>query len=174
MKIAISQTLKKLRKERNITQAELAAEFGVTCQSVCRWENGAAYPDIELIPEIAAYFGISTDVLLGCDNESVEKYIQRCDINFEDFVGLEASENLFTLYRAYFDDFTYSTESLEALEKYMTEILESEDAIISEINNNRTLNKVILVCSFIVILAVWENKKVIIDKVKGKVKEDEK
>lgn len=75
MKIAISEKIKNLRKERNITQAELASKFGVTCQSVCRWENGAAYPDIELIPEIAAYFGVSTDVLLGCDNESVENKI---------------------------------------------------------------------------------------------------
>lgn len=76
MKIAISEKIKNLRKERNITQAELASKFGVTCQSVCRWENGAAYPDIELIPEIAAYFGVSTDVLLGCDNESVENKIR--------------------------------------------------------------------------------------------------
>ncbi len=76
MKIAISETIKKLRKEKNVTQAELASKFGVTCQSVCRWENGAAYPDIELIPEIAAYFGVSTDILLGCDNESVENKIR--------------------------------------------------------------------------------------------------
>lgn len=77
MKIAISENIKRLRKEKNITQAELAAKFGTTCQSVCRWENGATYPDIELIPEIAAFFGVTTDVLLGCDNESVESKIRK-------------------------------------------------------------------------------------------------
>ncbi len=77
MKIAISENIKRLRKEKNITQAELAAKFGTTCQSVCRWENGATYPDIELIPEIAAFFGVSTDMLLGCDNESVESKINK-------------------------------------------------------------------------------------------------
>lgn len=77
MKIIISENIKRLRKDKNITQAELAANFGVTCQSVCRWENGAAYPDIELIPEIAAYFGVTTDYLLGCDNESVESKIRK-------------------------------------------------------------------------------------------------
>ena len=77
MNITISENIKKLRKEKNITQAELASEFGVTCQSVCRWENGAAYPDIELIPKIAAYFGITTDRLLGCDEESVESRINK-------------------------------------------------------------------------------------------------
>lgn len=77
MKIAISEKIKNLRKQRNITQVQLAAEFGITCQSVCRWENGAAYPDIELIPEIAAFFGVTTDTLLGCDSESVENKINK-------------------------------------------------------------------------------------------------
>ena len=77
MNITISENIKRLRKEKNTTQAELASEFGITCQSVCRWENGAAYPDIELITKIAAYFGITTDSLLGCDAESVESRISK-------------------------------------------------------------------------------------------------
>ena len=119
-----------------------------------------------------------TMLLENLDNEAVEKYIQRCDINFEDFVGLEASENLFILYRAYFDDFTYSTESLGALEKYMVEILEPEDAIIGEINNSRTIKNLFILSSYIIILLIWSNYKFILDGVgkvnKVKVKEDEK
>lgn len=90
MKIAISENIKRLRKEKNITQAELAAEFGTTCQSVCRWENGATYPDIELIPDIAAFFGVTTDVLLGCDNESVESKIRK--VFHIDMLGEEDSK----------------------------------------------------------------------------------
>lgn len=89
MKINISEKIKKLRKEKNITQSELAANFGVTCQSVCRWENGAAYPDIELIPEIAAYFGVTTDVLLGCDSESAENKIRKVFM-----LDIEGEENI--------------------------------------------------------------------------------
>ena len=65
MKLNIGETIKKLRKEREITQEEFAEMLGVSCQSVSRWENGACYPDIELIPTIAAFFGISTDKLMG-------------------------------------------------------------------------------------------------------------
>ncbi len=72
MKLNIGDTIKKLRKEREITQDEFAEILGVSCQSVSRWENNSCYPDIELIPSIATFFGISTDKLMGID-ENVEK-----------------------------------------------------------------------------------------------------
>ncbi len=81
MKLNIGETIKKLRKEREITQEEFAEVLGVSCQSVSRWETGACYPDIELIPVIASFFGISTDKLMGIDEltekENVEKYLER-------------------------------------------------------------------------------------------------
>lgn len=72
MRLPISQTIKRLRKEKNITQQTLADELHVTFQSVSRWENDIAYPDVELIPMIASYFGVSTDVLFGTDETTVE------------------------------------------------------------------------------------------------------
>ena len=79
MKLHIGETIKHLRKEREITQEEFAQVLGVSCQSVSRWENQQCYPDIELIPVIAAFFGISTDKLLGLDEtaerEAVERYL---------------------------------------------------------------------------------------------------
>ena len=68
MKLNIGETIKRLRKEREITQEEFAEVLGVSCQSVSRWETDACYPDIELIPTIAAFFGISTDKLMGIDD----------------------------------------------------------------------------------------------------------
>ena len=76
MKLNISETIKRLRKEKEVTQEVLASALGVSCQSVSRWENGVAYPDIELIPTIAAFFGISTDTLFGCDEQSVEEKVR--------------------------------------------------------------------------------------------------
>lgn len=72
MKLNIGETVKRLRKERDITQEEFAEIIGVSCQSVSRWENDTCYPDIELIPVIADFFGISTDRLMGVD-ETKEK-----------------------------------------------------------------------------------------------------
>ena len=63
-KKSFGEKLKRLRKSRNLTQEQLADALGVSFQSVSRWENGTNYPDIELIPEIAAYFDISADDLL--------------------------------------------------------------------------------------------------------------
>ena len=54
-----------LRKEKGITQEELATALGVTNQAVSKWEKGQNCPDIELLPEIADYFNISIDDLMG-------------------------------------------------------------------------------------------------------------
>ena len=81
MKLNIGENIKKLRKEKEITQEEFAEILGVSCQSVSRWENSSCYPDIELIPTIASFFSISADKLMGIDeiteNENVEKYLER-------------------------------------------------------------------------------------------------
>ena len=64
MRLPISQVIKRLRKEKNVTQEELAKVLNVTYQSVSRWENDLAYPDVELIPLIANYFGSSVQEIL--------------------------------------------------------------------------------------------------------------
>ena len=75
MKLQIGSTIKRLRKARDITQEEFAELLGVTCQSVSRWENGGCYPDIELIPAIAGFFGISVDARLGVDAAAEQEKI---------------------------------------------------------------------------------------------------
>ena len=89
MKLKIGETIKKLRKEREITQEEFAEVLGVSCQSVSRWENGTCYPDMELIPTIAGFFAVSVDKLLGVDEEmeqkAVEAYLKRIrELNCEE------------------------------------------------------------------------------------------
>lgn len=65
MKIRFGEILKDLRRKNDITQEELADILGVTSQSVSRWEKGACYPDMELLPAIANYFCVTVDDLLG-------------------------------------------------------------------------------------------------------------
>ncbi len=76
MKLPIAETIPRLRREKDITQEEVAREIGVTYQSVSRWENGQAYPDMELIPKIAGFFEISTDVLFGTDRNTKENKLK--------------------------------------------------------------------------------------------------
>lgn len=67
MLIKIGEKIKFLRHENNITQDTLAESLGVTAQAVSRWESESCYPDIETLPAIASFFGITIDELLGYD-----------------------------------------------------------------------------------------------------------
>lgn len=62
----IGQFLKKLRKEKELTQAELAEILGVSNRSISRWENGITMPDFDLLMELAQYYGVEvTEILDG-------------------------------------------------------------------------------------------------------------
>lgn len=75
MKLYLSENIKRLRLEKGITQEKLADFLGVTFQSVSRWERGDSYPDITLLPEISAFFGVSVDNLLGRNKAQNEERI---------------------------------------------------------------------------------------------------
>lgn len=62
------------RRRMDLTQEQLAEKFGTSPQAISRWETGATYPDIEMLPMIASFFGMSVDALLGCTDEEKEKF----------------------------------------------------------------------------------------------------
>ena len=59
-----------LRKERDMTQAELAERIGITDKAVSKWERDLSCPDITTIPKLAEILGVSADELLRCRTES--------------------------------------------------------------------------------------------------------
>ena len=59
------KTIQELRKQKNITQEQLAAELGVTAAAVSKWENNYSLPDILMLCALADFFGVTTDELLG-------------------------------------------------------------------------------------------------------------
>ena len=61
----IASNLKRLRKNREITQEDLANFIGVSFQAVSKWERGDGYPDITILPVIANFFEVSLDELVG-------------------------------------------------------------------------------------------------------------
>ena len=77
MNIYFGENLKKLRKERNLTQENIADFFGVSFQSVSKWERGESYPDITMLPVIASFFKVSVDELLGVNEAENEEKIQQ-------------------------------------------------------------------------------------------------
>ena len=61
----LGNKIQALRKEKNITLETLASELGVTAGAVSKWEHNNSLPDITMLCNIADYFNISTDELLG-------------------------------------------------------------------------------------------------------------
>ena len=62
--------LKELRKEKQLTQEQLAEILGVTNRSVSRWENGVNMPDLDLVIEIANYYGVGIEEILDGERKS--------------------------------------------------------------------------------------------------------
>ncbi len=65
MEIKLAENIKKFRKERKLTQEQLAEAMGVSVSAVYKWESNQSTPEIRLILEMADLFHTSTDVLLG-------------------------------------------------------------------------------------------------------------
>ena len=71
----LGRILVEKRHKKGITQEELAAYLGVSKAAVSKWENEMTYPDITLLPQLAAYFNITIDDLLGYEPQAE---IQKC------------------------------------------------------------------------------------------------
>ncbi|MDR0906610.1 MAG: helix-turn-helix domain-containing protein [Oscillospiraceae bacterium] len=68
MELKISENVRRLRRERGLTQESLAESLGVSFQTVSKWECGDGYPDITTLPRIATFFDVSVDEVLGMDD----------------------------------------------------------------------------------------------------------
>ena len=73
--IRLQETLRPLRQQAGLTQAQLAEKLGVSDRAVSRWETGAALPDIALLPTLAMLLHVSVDALLGADTQRRQQAI---------------------------------------------------------------------------------------------------
>ena len=74
--MSIGATIKKLRRERDMTQEQLAEFLGITANAVSQWECDRTAPDISQLPVLANIFRVSADVLLGIDVETKDAKIE--------------------------------------------------------------------------------------------------
>jgi len=72
----IGNQIKQLRQRRGITQEAMAQHFGITAQAISKWERGAATPDIGMLPDISAYFGVTIDELFALTDDTRMERIQ--------------------------------------------------------------------------------------------------
>lgn len=89
MTLQLSENITRLRREKNVTQEQLAAFVGVTKGAVSKWENGTTLPDIGTLPLLATFFDVSVDALLG-------------------YVPQLSKEEIGRLYQAFAEDFAHT------------------------------------------------------------------
>ena len=65
--MTIGAKIKKLRRERDMTQEDLAEALGISAASVSQWECDKTAPDISQLPVLSNIFEVTTDFLLGVD-----------------------------------------------------------------------------------------------------------
>ena len=77
-KQSLGMMITSLRKEKQMTQLELANLTGVTDKAVSKWERDICYPDVNSLPKLAEIFGISVDELMKC---KIEAKSEKMNIN---------------------------------------------------------------------------------------------
>ena len=92
----IGSKIKQLRYKCGLTQEQLAARLGISAQSVSKWENAVAMPDITLLPMLAEVFGVSIDELFDL---TVEQKLKRIENRM--YAEEEFSEPLFKEYEEF-------------------------------------------------------------------------
>lgn len=70
MRVLLAEQIRQFRRDRHLTQEQLAEVLGVAVGTVSKWESGNSAPDLALVMEMADFFGTSVDVLLGYRQQS--------------------------------------------------------------------------------------------------------
>ena len=84
MNLRIGENIKRMRRERNLTQEEMAAHLGISFQAISKWERGDGLPDITLLPALARYFGVTTDEMLGMEKINEEELLKSLCQTYEE------------------------------------------------------------------------------------------
>ncbi|MGI5894712.1 MAG: helix-turn-helix domain-containing protein [Candidatus Merdivicinus sp.] len=87
--VELGNKIRELRLKRSTTQEELARQLNVSAQCVSKWENNVTMPDIQLLPELSVYFGVTIDELFDLTEDA---HLDRISHMLENKQMLEESE----------------------------------------------------------------------------------
>lgn len=98
--IKIGNLLRELRKEKELSQEQLAEKFGVSSRSVSRWENGNTMPDISLLIELADFYGIEIRELLSGERkrETMDQDMKETLVMVADYTNAEKESLIKSLF----------------------------------------------------------------------------
>lgn len=109
--LRIADNIVRLRRQKQITQEQLADFVGVTKASVSKWETGLSHPDIMMLPRLASFFGVTVDELLGyrpyLTKEQIQKLYQDFAADFASRPFEEVMEKTQTYVRQYYSCYPF-------------------------------------------------------------------
>ena len=82
--VKMGSFLAELRKEHNLTQAELGEKLGVTNKTISRWETGNYMPPVEMLEELSNMYGMTINELLSGKKLSTEEYKEMAETNIKE------------------------------------------------------------------------------------------
>lgn len=141
----LSEKLKSLRKEKNVSQEKLANYLNVSFQAVSKWENANTYPDISLLPDIARVYGITVDELLQVEKLDEARLYDEYEEKAEAFYRNGDYEAVLKLFQEAYKKMPNNIEVKEKLMstyydidkiKYQNEIIELGNEIYNTDNVN--------------------------------------
>ncbi|MCL1880826.1 MAG: helix-turn-helix domain-containing protein [Oscillospiraceae bacterium] len=87
----LSDKIRKLRTQKNLTQSQVAKRLGITKNAVNSWENSASSPTLKNIAELAWILGVSTDYLLGVERRVTLDISDLDELQCEAMLGLKSN-----------------------------------------------------------------------------------
>lgn len=96
MEQTLGKRIAQNRKRLKLTQDQLAEKLGITAQAVSKWENDQSCPDIATLPLLAEIFGVSTDELLGHNNNTTVHIAEVVDDSEKDGIHIQKGNWEFT------------------------------------------------------------------------------
>ena len=88
--VKMGSFLAELRKENNLTQAELGEKLGVTNKTISRWETGNYMPPVEMLEELSNMYGMTINELLSGKKLSTEEYKEMAETNIKETLKASA------------------------------------------------------------------------------------
>ena len=86
-----------LRKEKGLTQAQLAERFGLSNKAVSKWETGKSLPDASIMIDLCDFLGITVNELLSGERIRVEDYMEKAEETIASVVRISQEEKVATL-----------------------------------------------------------------------------
>lgn len=154
------ERLKKLRRAKKIKQRELADHLKIAMSTLSQYENNKRHPNFHLLIEIANFFNVSTDYLLGIEDQKISALAQNIELidasftdqvsyydliqqitehlviirNNEDQKSLQILHNLYDAISKIGRDYTYEADTYESIEDILGQHLAQKEVIDQTLN----------------------------------------